>query len=593
MNFTSFKNIFKFWKFLKKNQKRLSYLILCIAFISSVFEMLVLSTSYPIINLIISNNDSLTLNFYFFKVNFSEGNIYLLYIAYITIILISTFLRSFNVFCSYRYSAYIGNYLSENILTNALMQEYEEFTNMSFSNITTILTQFLDYTVASISLVIQIISNTLICISIFLILFFLNKSITVTALFLLLVIYLVVLNINRRSFKRFSKLITRSSDLELKNLQETLSNIRDIKLNNSYQNYIKAFMREGVIKRASKASYLYQSYTVKYPIEGIILIFFATFALYIRSSSTDAIIFLPTIGVFLIAIQKLLPIMTSIIINLSMISGNDQQNLSVLTYLEKNNIFEKYRYKKLNLESNVKRERKIIFNQLKLENIYFKYKKSEKNTLNNVNLVIDKNSKLAIIGKIGSGKSTLIDIIIGLLKPSKGEIKLNNNNLNYDNQFNILSKCIANISQNIFIYDDTLLNNITIGHYDQKIDHKKLNKAIEIANLQELVKTLPQRENTRLGERGAFLSGGQIQSIGIARAIYKGFSILVLDEATSAMDSKTENIILQNIFKEYKHCCIIVISHKVNPILFCEKFIKIENGKVSSIKKSEIEINKY
>ena len=236
-------------------------------------------------------------------------------------------------------------------------------------------------------------------------------------------------------------------------------------------------------------------------------------------------------------------------------------------------------YESLILDLKIRKDTNLSFQRnIKIKDLYFKYNKIDQNfILNNINIEIKKGEKIGIIGETGSGKSTLADILIGLLKPSKGKIFIDDKLLDikkidfWKNNFSI-------VSQNIFLTDDSIKRNIAFGEDEKNIDEKLLTKALEISELKSYVYQLENGIETVVGERGIKLSGGQKQRIVIARAIYQNRPILVFDEATSALDIKTEEKIIKSIVKEYNDTTIIIISHRPSFIKICNKVFQIKNG---------------
>ena len=203
---------------------------------------------------------------------------------------------------------------------------------------------------------------------------------------------------------------------------------------------------------------------------------------------------------------------------------------------------------------------KIIFN-----NIYFSYEK-DIHILNNINFNISNKSYNAIIGASGSGKTTMVDLLLGLYKPSSGSIVLSKTL--YDN--NLKKLLIGYVSQNSPFIDDTISKNIAFGIEEKDIDEDKIMKLIDICCLSDLLDILPDKIHTRIGEKGSRLSGGQLQRIGIARALYRNPKLLILDEATNALDITTEknySIRLKIIFSDL---CVICITHRVSAMKECE-----------------------
>ena len=222
----------------------------------------------------------------------------------------------------------------------------------------------------------------------------------------------------------------------------------------------------------------------------------------------------------------------------------------------------------------------IIFKKkISLKKLSFQYKSIDKKVLNEISLDINKNDMVVFVGKTGSGKSTIINLISGLLSPSSGSIYIDEKNINLN--LSNWQKKIGLLTQNNYLLDDTVKNNIVFLHGENNLDEKKLNQCIEISGLKDLIKELPNGINTMVGDKGNFLSSGQIQRIALARILYKDPEVLILDEFTSALDQDTEKSILENI-KTYQkeNKTIILISHKIGPLKYCNKIILLKDGKI-------------
>ena len=211
-----------------------------------------------------------------------------------------------------------------------------------------------------------------------------------------------------------------------------------------------------------------------------------------------------------------------------------------------------------------------------LKNVAFKYPASELNILQNLNLKINKGDKIGIFGYSGAGKSTLVDIISTLNKPNDGEILIDNRKLLSQKNFKAWQNQISYVSQNSVLLDDTIRNNITFFDNDS-INEEKLKQVIEHSQLSKFLKELPKGIDTSVGDLGNQLSGGQIQRIAIARALYKDREVLILDEPTSALDSNNEKII-QNILDQEK--TIILISHNIDNLKKCHSVYELKDKKI-------------
>ena len=222
-------------------------------------------------------------------------------------------------------------------------------------------------------------------------------------------------------------------------------------------------------------------------------------------------------------------------------------------------------------------------NCLEFKNINFSYNditsSNENFKLKDVSIIIPKGKKIGIIGKSGSGKSTFADILLGLIKPSSGEIILDSLNLTKKNFF--LSSIVGHVPQSIFLIDDSILKNIAFGEKENEINKQRFKESADKAQLSEFIDNLEFKENTIVGENGTKLSGGQKQRIGIARALYKNFDIIIFDESTNALDSVTEDKVISALDKLTPEKTLVIITHKLSTIKNCDLIYEFKDGKIT------------
>ena len=232
--------------------------------------------------------------------------------------------------------------------------------------------------------------------------------------------------------------------------------------------------------------------------------------------------------------------------------------------------------KEINFDNSLKFENEIVF-----KNVFFSYPSRDHKVLSNINLVFKKKEKIGIIGSTGSGKTTFVDILTGLLKPSSGEVLVDGKNIN----LNLKSwhSFIGYVPQKVFLNSDSLRKNIAFHLLEEKISDNRILQSIQGAQLDLFVQSLEDGQNTKVGEDGKQLSGGQRQRIGIARLLYKNPEIFVFDEATSALDEKTENNFINAVENLSKEKTIFIISHKKSILKICDKVYKVENSKMEKI----------
>ena len=219
-----------------------------------------------------------------------------------------------------------------------------------------------------------------------------------------------------------------------------------------------------------------------------------------------------------------------------------------------------------------------------LEKIKFYYSENSKKIFENLNLEIKKNTIVGILGKTGVGKSTLIDLIIGFLKPNDGIIRLGDNKI--ENNLRLWQSSIGYVPQSIYLLDESIKYNITMEEDPSNIDEVRLKNVINIAQLSNFIKSQKKLEDSMIGENGINLSGGQKQRIGIARALYRNPKILILDEPTNNLDQSTSKLLFNQIKNQYDNIKIIVISHNNLDFNYCDEVYKIDNYEIKKINKN-------
>ncbi|MEW7009863.1 ABC transporter ATP-binding protein [Lentilitoribacter sp. EG35] len=520
--------------------------------------------SYPIIQPLISGLSlqspdelALPLTIIFALVTLSAGLFRLLFIWYQT-----------------RLGHAVGADLSREIYSRTLYQPYSVHVLRNSSDVISGIINKANGVVNGVLIPLLVAINAVFMILIILFtLLFMQPKLTLILFGVLGMVYVFVTLIVRRKLEQDSISISIESNKVVKVLQEGLGGIRDVLIDGTQSKYCDVYQVADRRMRKATASVQIISNCPRHIIEAFGMIILAVIAYTYVSNANELTTVIPTLSVMVIGAQRLLPVLQQIYSSLAFFKAGQQPLLDVVTLLEQ----PEPSYLTTQLINDISFKNSIQLNKIK-----FRYTTKTPWVLKGLNLEITKGTKVGIIGETGSGKSSLIDIIMGLLQPSEGNFLIDGKIVNEENSRSWQRK-IAHVPQTIFLTDASIAENIALGVKPEEIDMALVRECAERAQLASTIEHMAMNYEEHVGERGIRLSGGQRQRIGIARALYKQAEVLVFDEATSALDNNTESIVMDAINNLDDDLTIIMVAHRLSTLSLCEVIIELSDGKVGKI----------
>lgn len=566
----------RLWRHLNyKDKNRLIILMLLISF-SGFLEILTLGSIIPFLIAIINSSEILDNVKYEFLLNFlnisSEKDL-ILYSSFLfsICIILSALCRLVITKLNFRWCYDLVAEMSIKAFKKTLYQPFLVHSYRNSSSIISGITLKSSYLLNALVLpVITIIQTSFLVISVIFSLFFLlpfsNMAILSVFAFGYILFSFFLRNILENNSKHIANLQTKGIVV----LQESLSGIKEIILSNTFNHFISRFSNAERPYRKKLGDNAFISIFPRFFIEalGVVLIIFIILLNVSNSSNPSEI--LPSIGVLAVAAQRLLPYLQQLYASYSSIKAGDHIISDALDLLDQD-----FNDTKTSTSAEINFKKSI-----KMKNVSFRYPSSKEDVLNNLNIEIKKNSIVGIIGTTGSGKTTFVDILMGLISPTSGELLIDDIPLNSENKQSWYKK-ILHVPQDIFISDKSIAENIAFGEDSKNINTTNLEVASKDAYIDDFVNSLPDKFEARTGEHGSNLSGGQKQRIGIARSLYRGGEILILDEATNALDMKTEKGIIDKIMSNRRDLTTIIIAHNLDTIKNCDLVVIIEKGEIS------------
>jgi len=382
--------------------------------------------------------------------------------------------------------------------------------------------------------------------------------------------YLIIFYFVRSFLSKIGEERLKNNQLRFTTVSEAFGAIKEIKVGGLEENYIKSFSIPAKIFAKTFTSSQVVSQLPRFILEAISFGGILLIILYLMTKSGNINNSLAIISLYVFAGYRLLPALQQVYASFTQLTFISSSIIKLHRDLENVKVYN---------NNQVKEE--LTFNKgIKLNRIYYNYPNTSRTALHDINLTIHAKSTVGLIGSTGCGKTSTVDIILGLLKAQKGTLEVDGKVINEKN-LRAWQRLIGYVPQQIYLSDDNIMANIAFGVDPRNINQNMVKKASKIANLHKFVlNELPEQYQTLIGERGVKLSGGQRQRIGIARALYHNPKILILDEATSSLDNETEKAVMDAIDEFRKDITIIIIAHRLNTVKNCDIIYKLEKGEI-------------
>lgn len=570
------------WTHLSQKIKRKIIALIFLMVFASFAEMFNIMAIMPLLSLLSEPNttshswifDFIAKNMGYF---FGQNPLNLFLIFFILSTCLVGVLRVSILWMNSMLAVYAGTEIGLKIYDTILNQNYEYHLNKNTSEVINAIVNKTNIIIGLIGGCLQLISSVFILISIVLTLFIINPMVALAIFFSLSLTYFFIVLLTKKRLLANGEIISAYSTEVIKLLQHGLGGIRDILLDGTQSFHSKLFNRVDISLRLAQGKNLFISACPRYLIELSGIIFLAFMAYYLSGEQGMVGGAVPILGAFALGAQRLLPVLQQIFSTWSGLRGGQPSLLSILEIINQS---------KGKLDPTRVSIKNIEFTkEISLEKISFRYFNSEEWVFKKLSLSIKKGDCVGISGKSGCGKSTFLDLILGLLSSESGSLLVDGVEINERNQCGWRA-LIAHVPQTIFLADVTVGENIAFGTDPEKIDYERVIWAAQKAHIHELISSWSDGYKTVIGERGARLSGGQRQRVGIARAFYKKAQVIILDEATSALDEKTEEDILGELVQSSLGFTILMVTHRPAVLKKCNSLLIFEGGEIKMMRRN-------
>lgn len=562
--------IIKIFNLLNKTHKKYLFILISLGFVSMALELIGISTVIPFIYIVLlDENNKYTVHINNFFGNPSTSNL-ILYLLFI-IFFIFLFKNLFGVFLSWlqaKFGMLIQIDFARRLITLYLNANYEFHLQKNSSELVNNINLQINQCVNAVKIVINLVTESIIIIGIFFLLLYVNIASTIIIIIIGFLSSILFYFSFRKKLKVAGEDLVRHEGQKLKNILQGFQGIKEIKVYNKVNIFLNKFLSSNNSSELVKSNYVFLQSLAKQFYEILAIFLFVSISVAVIILNSDPLNLFKIISVYAVAAIRLMPAANKIVTSLQQIRFSLKGVEIIYNEFKSEN-----KSQVIFNQSDDANTNKLDFNDtIEFNNLSFSYANTDKKVLDEINFVINKGDIIKINGESGKGKSTIVHLLIGLLNPTGGNITIDSKDISeFSSSW---KKIIGYVPQSIYLIDDTIERNIAFGVKDIDISSERLNKVIKEAQLDKFIQSLSDGLKTNVGEKGTRISGGQLQRIGIARALYNNPQVIIFDEATNSLDKKNEDEII-NIIMSLKDITIIFISHNKDLLLDCNKVLEL------------------
>jgi ATP-binding cassette, subfamily B, bacterial PglK len=568
-----YNNFVQLWVHIEAKHKKKLYLLLIFMLLTSILEVISIGAVVPFLAALtaperIFDHHLAQPLIVFFGITNPQQLLLLLTIFFSFFAIMSGVVRLALLWIQTRVSHAIGADLAKSMYRRTLFQPYETHISRNSSKVISSIAVKSSQIVTNIlTPALIVISSAMILIVILLILILINPIVAVSTFVLFGLFYLSIVKVVKNKLLANGEVISVRQNEVIKVLQEGLGGIRDVLLDGTQAIYTKTFHKSDLKLRKAQGDNQIIGSSPRFIIEAIVIVLFAFMSLFLVNKNGGIQFAIPLLGALALGAQRILPLIQQIFHSWSSIIGSQAVLRDTLEMLNQ----EIYQNKTLYKDSEITFEKEISLNS-----VQYRYKTGPW-ILKNLNLNIKKGSCVGFIGTTASGKSTLLDVLMSLLLPKKGTLNVDGKAVTQNNN-QLWQSYISHVPQQVFLSDSTIAENIAFGIPLKDIDFDRVKDVAKIAKVYDEINALVDGFSTITGENGIGLSGGQRQRIGIARALYKKSAVIILDEATNALDDNTEREVMEIIHNMSNKITILIIAHRLTTLKKCDVIYELKNG---------------